>query len=1241
MRAGRVRTALLATLILAVASIAFAPAAPAAIPFCLSGTGPGQCNSPKGLAADQETGHVYVVDQGNHRINAFESDGTFLFSFGSAQLSEPTWVAVDNDKTSASQHDVYVSADNFEVQKFKASGEFVGSFGGKGEGACQLMRTNDPVAVGPEGDVFVADAYDKDGAGPLHVWVNRVQHFDPEGKCLGEVHLFDGKEIAQGVFVRELAIDSTGTFNVRIENEFPVLRKYSSTGTLTAGQGGAAELAGLSVDAAGNAFIQEYARRAVSPPRDLSFITEYAPDSSVVRRFGYSGYFNGQETSLASLEEGGGAEGIFVTKSFFHPNPNELAGIYFLPVLKGPEIVSEPCHVKNGEPGSVRATVQAEVNPEGKATTVHVEYSDGGETKSTPPEALGGPADLELHEATATVEGLTPETTYHCRVIAENAEGTTPPGEEGSFETKEGFEFGGASVSEAGEEEATLTAEGNPLGLPATAQIEYVTDAKFEESRFAEAQSAPAEELDYGAGEGMQSRSTTLTGLQPATIYHWRLHVRNGVPPQGIVCPRSGPEPCPANEHVFRTYGAEEIADERAWELVSPGQKNSAEVVSPLPASGIHEDRNELIVASSGSGEAATFTSFTSFGKDAEGAPSASQYLSKRTTGGWVTENISPFGYQSPVLSIPFKGFAPDLGFAVFKVTEGALAPGCPEGVENLYLRDNASGDLTCLTPEVPQEGPSNCRSYAGSSEDGARVFFASSASYAGVPAGSGLSLYEWSAEGGLVPVSVLPGQSAPAPPTEGTVFGPTLGSFGPSNCQFGETVIRHVVSADGSKAFWTYLPDGPAQPSLLLARVNGAETIQLDAKPEGQKKEKPGAGPFFNGVFRAASKDGSVVYFTDTAKLILGSKAEAGKPDLYRYEFGKAEPLSDLTKGAVPGDMQGIIGASDDGSYLYFVAKGVLSGEEEGPTGQKATEGANNLYLYHQGKTSFIARLSGEDQGDWSPQPKRLTARVTPDGRRLAFLSQEAGALVGYNNTVAEGLHCQALPGQKELLLGGPLCAQGFLYDAEANTLDCATCNPTGARPQGPATLPTWSNPFEGPRYLSDDGSRFFFESRDALLEADENEERDVYEFERPGTGSCTTASGSYDPASNGCHYLVSSGKSEDESYFVDASSNGRDAFFATRQALIGWDPNDNFDVYDYREGGGFPEPADPKVCLGESCKAPASAAPAPASATTPGFVGPGNPKAQKPRPGRHNHNKKHRKAKKKPHAKKRGASR
>jgi hypothetical protein len=1176
--------------------------ASAAIPFCPSpGSGPGQCNGPKGLATDWETGRVYVVDSGNHRINVFDSDGNFLSSFGGApQLIEPTWIAVDNDAASSSQHDIYVT-DGFEIKKFKPSGEFVKSFGG--EGPCKLMGTQDPIAVGPGGTVDVADRYDKDGGGELHVFVNRVQQFDPEGKCLGEVKLFEGENET----IRDLAVDSSGNFYVSVAEAGGFIRKYSPAGVFLADLSGV-QTEGLSIDAADNLFAKQR-DEAVTKSASVYFVAEYAPSGTLVRRFGYlPGLAAG--ISLAALEDTGGEEGVFATEG--------SAGVNFIPVPKGPVIVPEACHVKPGGLGSVRATLQAEINPEGKDTHFYFEYSDGTVSKNSSPELLSGSADFKLHEAIQTITELTPETKYHCRIVAKNPDSVTPTiGQEGEFETKEGFEFGPTFVTSVGEEEATLNAEGNPLGLQATAEVEYVNDVQFKEDRFAQASHSPPPELDYSAGEALVLKSLTLNGLEPATTYHWRLHVKNGVPPQGILCPRNAEEPCPANEHEFRTYGPEAPPDSRGYELVSPAQKNSAEVATPIVASGIFEDRNMLIQVSSGSGESATYTSFTSFGKDAEGAPSASQYLSKRSAAGWSTENISPFGFQSPILSIPFKGFNSELSLSVFKVTSGALAPGCPEEVENLYLRDSATGTLTCLTPEVPQAGEISCFNYAGSSDDGSRVFFASAASYAGAPQGNGFNLYEWSTEGGLKPISVLPGQSAPAAPTKATTFGPSLNPDTPNaltNCQFGQTIMRHVVSADGSKAFWTYVPENTFQPTQLLAHVDGAETVQLDAKQSG-------SGTSGNGAFVAASKDGSVVYFTSPEKLVSGAKAEPSAPDLYRYDFSQpVAPLTDVTKkGAIVANVQGVIGASDDGSYIYFVAKGALTGEEKGVAGEEAKQGADNLYLSHEGQPRFIARLSAGDltspgdQNDWAAQPKNLSARVSPDGRHLAFLSLESPALADSRNT------------------------QAFLYDSDTKALSCVSCNPTGERPLGPVALPAWSNVYEGPRYLSDDGSRFFFESFDALSRDDTNGLRDVYEFERPGTGTCTTTSGTFDPKSGGCHFLVSSGTSSAESYLLDGSSNGRDVFFSTRSKLVGWDTNENFDVYDYREGGGFAEPVEPGICAGEAgCMQPLPPPPFPSAPTTPTFTGPETPKT-KPKP---HHKKKHKQKKNKKQHKKKSQS-
>jgi NHL repeat len=1064
------------------------------------------------------------------------------------------------------------------------------SAGVQGNGAGQLAESAH-LAVGPGGIVYVIDCVRENQSvdWPLESCENRLQKFEPSGDFVEELDLPQSGNPPTGV-----AVNSTGDFYVSVT---VAAYKYDPAGNLLKelpfGAGALATDASDHLFAAGGLVI-----------------AEYDATDNIVRRFGY-GVLKSGLSGLAHFPVAGNdiysAEGGSVFYRAFPP--------------PGPIVVPGPC--KTSFLGNAKAILLAEVNPEGKATTVHFEYisdadfiANGNSFSGAHPaketaesESIG--SDFKLHDAEAQAE-LVPETKYHCRVVATNADAPGGLiGEEGTFTSKAPLELGVTYVSGVGSETATLNATVSPLGISASGFFEYVEEATylkdveelgpghgFDHAAKAPDVDAAEKAIDFESGESFKLGSAQLSGLKPATSYRFRI-----VATDVLIAPEGKAFAGPSKG--FRTFGsgAGALPDDRGYELVSPAQKNSAEVAVPGNSAGFTEDRFIRISAGATSGEAVTYTSFTSFGDDAEGAQAASQYLSKRTPSGWATENISPFGFVYLPTLPPYSGFSPDLRFGAFKTTEPVLTADCRKGLESLYLRDNETGELHCLSPETPGAPESPCLVYAGISEDGSRAFLA------GAPEGGEeltYSLYEWSAANGIQLVSVLP-NGEPAPATDGTAFGRAGDRFsGIENCQVTRTVLRHAISADGSRVFWTNAPDNEKEPTQLYARVNGSETVQLD-----QAANPKNSG---NGVFRAASADGSVVYFTDENKLVSEeANPEKGKPDLYRYQFGvsKAQTLTDLTKGSVAGDVRGVVGASDDGSYLYFVAGAVLS-PDPNSAGQVAEAGKNNLYLNHEGQTSFIATLATEDSGDWEANPRLLRARVSPDGRHLAFLSIEAQKLAGYDNTIAAGEHCQYQePTTEEVqLTGSPLCPQAFLYEADDGELSCASCNPSGSRPLGPTVVPGWRNGFEGPRFLSDDGQRLFFQSFDAILRADENGKGDVYEFERTGSGSCSEADSNFDPSAGGCHYLVSSGKSEDESYLVDASADGRDVFFSTRERLVGWDENDNFDIYDLREGGGFPEPPPvPPVCDGEGCKAPSPpvppANPAPASA---GFQGPGN---------------------------------
>ena len=86
--------------------------------------------------------------------------------------------------------------------------------------------------------------------------------------------------------------------------------------------------------------------------------------------------------------------------------------------------------------------------------------------------------------------------------------------------------------------------------------------------------------------------------------------------------------------------------------------------------------------------------------------------------------------------------------------------------------------------------------------------------------------------------------------------------------------------------------------------------------------------------AFWTASGDGSRVFFTDESRVDEGcDSASSGEPDLYEYdlEAPEGERLSDVSLSAKPepgvhADVQGVVGTSEDGSYVYFVADGMLA---------------------------------------------------------------------------------------------------------------------------------------------------------------------------------------------------------------------------------------------------------------------------------------------------------------------------
>lgn len=656
---------------------------------------------------------------------------------------------------------------------------------------------------------------------------------------------------------------------------------------------------------------------------------------------------------------------------------------------------------------------------------------------------------------------------------------------------------------------ALLHAEINPAGKSTSYRFEYLTLAAYEANLkasregFAGAVKTPT--LNIGAGVAPVSVASRPSGLKAETSYRYRVFAES---PDG---------PTPSAERVFLTRAlgsALKLLDNRGWEMVSPADKNGGEVQGLGPSAG------GALLQAAPDGEGVSFGSASSFAGGGGGAPAVSRYISRRQPGGWSVENLTvpqlSGSYGAAPNVDPYRFFSTDLAAALLSngqrcrdvvatcpVANPPLAgSGAPAGYRNYYLRNG--GGYRALLDEadvaaLALEAEDFELAFAGATADLRHVLLSTCAALTPpateVPGVDGecdlaaTNLYLWSA-GGLSLVNLLPAA------TEGT---PGASLAAPNG----------AVASDGSRVYWTVGGN-------LYLREGGTLTRQVDAAVGG------------GGAFETASADGSLAFFT-----------KAGH--LYRYEAAGAV-VADLTPS---GDVEGVLGASEDGSDVYFLT------------------GAG-LFLRAGAITVQVA--ASADPSNYPPAT--ATARVSPDGSHLAFLAK--ASLTGYDNV-----------GQAS----GMPESQVYLYDAGADELVCASCNPTLARPLGPSTIPGATVPGAGadaipiyePRSLSADGRRLFFDSADALVAQDTNNRPDVYEWEAAGAGSCQRP--------GGCLNLISSGRSAEGASFADAAADGSDVFFLTDGSLVPSDAG-SVDLYDAREGGGFPVAPKPIPCDGDSCQ-------------------------------------------------------
>jgi hypothetical protein len=484
---------------------------------------------------------------------------------------------------------------------------------------------------------------------------------------------------------------------------------------------------------------------------------------------------------------------------------------------------------------------------------------------------------------------------------------------------------------------------------------------------------------------------------------------------------------------------------------------------------------------------------------------------------------------------------------------------------------------------------------------------------------------------------------TASAGPNGGEATAPTLGSTSPDqgfsfwgaggegSAVIGGQITSYVRYPDGHSALvgrGSIATDPRAQGKLISAggahilfvstQESGHTAVQLepDAPPNGTQAiydrtpdevthvvsllpgdETPAAGE--DATYEGASSDGRDIAFSIKSTLYLrhddtttyevakeatfAGVAEGGGRvfylkggNLFAFDVATQETISFSSSGDVTP-----VNVAAGGTAAYFVSPSALGGEN--PNQEEPTKSAENLYFSREGAISFVGTVTERDVKGEAGETEQIDglglwisavelrgafgkdpSRTTPDGGALLFSSR--AKLGPYNPK-----------GQPEI----------YRYDAAAPSLECISCNPTGAPASGGASLQPieqsqgMPEPFSTYAFvenLRSDGRRAFFQSTEPLVARDTDHRQDVYEWEEQGVGGCTRP--------GGCVFLVSSGQGSRDNYLYAVSESGEVVFFTSSDLLVGADKDATSSIYDARVGGGFVEPPPTEPCQGEGCR-------------------------------------------------------
>jgi hypothetical protein len=482
----------------------------------------GSFSNPTGAAVDNSTGgpsseDVYIVDSGKNLVDKFDPAGNLIGTINGSStpagsFSNPLWDAVD-PKTG----NLYVADSGHKVvDEFNDEGGYVGQISGAKTPQGSFVPAG--VAVdpnhGPHGYLYVSS---REGCPTEEAEHCPVDQFDlSTGEYLSQFEAEDptyltdgvGHHIKNNLPISSLAVDLVG--NVWVADRFNVIG-YDSAGTKIG------TLSWVEAHLDGIAFDRSTAEFYAG---ERSEIHQYDSSTNTIGIFG-NAFANGIHGYAVGLGVNESTHSVYVA----------LEGsttAYIFARLLLPDATTGPA--TEVEPHSAVLSGTVDSGGGGNASC-RFEYVD--QASFAEQGGYAGPATVSLPCSTATVKGaegivaettapspisgLTDNTTYHYRIVGEDAQGESP-GADLSFKTLQAVVLSTGQAEPVTPVSASLHATINPAGDATTVcHFEY-----FPQAEPANLTSVPCPAFDTSAAESVEVHADTGV-LLPETPYSFQI----------------------------------------------------------------------------------------------------------------------------------------------------------------------------------------------------------------------------------------------------------------------------------------------------------------------------------------------------------------------------------------------------------------------------------------------------------------------------------------------------------------------------------------------------------------------------------------------------------------------------------------------------------------------------------------------------------------------------------------------